>query len=230
MEIINNKDLWNHVVSLDIETDTRKTGILKNERILAIGVAYFQKKLNKSNQQSFSKHEKIVVFKPFMLEEDSEASEIELLKRFDDWVKKVRPLVVLGYNNRLYDLPLLASKLTYHKINNNIDFWNIRNILVDSTHLDLISQMSLFFKKLCREPYKIRSLEYVINHEYFNSLDLLKTKEIIPDNYKSNKVEYLYNLWKTKDEKFETYLHGDVHDVLLIANKLFSKEIMKQLF
>lgn len=230
LDIIKSKNLWNRVISLDIETDTRKTGLLNNERILAVGIAYFHEEWDNYNRKNPSKDEEIVAFKAFILDGDSEESEISLLKKLDDYVKKTRPIVVIGYNIQLYDLPLLAHKLTYYKKNNNIDFWNIRNILVDSVHIDLISQMSLFFKKICREPYKIRSLEYVINHEYFKSLNLLKTKEIIPDDYKNNKVEFLYNLWKTKDEKFENYLHGDVNDVLIIANKLFSKEITKQLF
>jgi len=90
--------------------------------------------------------------------------------------------------------------------------------------------MSLFFKKICGEEYRIRPLDYIINHEYFQSFNLMRTKHIIPDKHKDDKVNFLYNLWKQKDKRFMQYLQGDVHDILLIAKTIFSKEISSSLF
>jgi len=135
MNIINTKDLWDNVLSIDLETDTRIKGLLNNERVIAIGSANF-KKMDLNSQRNYKISHKLITFSLFVMDDESDEAEIQVFRKFDEFLKEKRPIVLLGYNIQLYDLPLLAIKLKHFRNNYNENFWNIRNILVDNAHID----------------------------------------------------------------------------------------------
>lgn len=206
VNMIEEKKLWYRMISLDLETDCRNKQFLSNERILAIGVAYFNKDYS-------------ITTRNFILEDDSEKSEISLLQEFDEYLKSKHPLVVTGYFLRQYDIPLLAIKKSYYS-KQRLAFWKIGNLIDNTFHLELSSQIQLHMQNKCNERFRIWSLDELIHHECFKELPLMRSKNLVKTN-KENKGELIYNLWKEKDPTFQEYLKGDVHDPLMLVREIF---------
>lgn len=201
------RKIWDRVIAIDLETDCRNKDFLSNERILAIGVAYF-------------KEDKKINFQIFRLEEDSDESEVRLLQEFDEFLRLKHPLVVTGFHLRQYDVPLLALKKSYYS-KKKIVFWKIGNLIDNTFHFELSSYIQDYMKNRCDEKFQRWSLERLVNHKCFETLPLLRSKSVIENDV--NKGEEIYNLWKNRNPIFEEYLKGDVHDPLILMHEIFKE-------
>ena len=107
--LVSQNNLWNRIIALDLETDVRGGNFLSNERILAIGVAFF----NNNGE---------IETKIFKLKDETDSSELDMLQQFDIFLGEKRPLGVTGYFFRQYDIPLLAIKRSYYRMVSNYYF------------------------------------------------------------------------------------------------------------
>lgn len=192
------KSKWNRVISLDLETRVIERQFLKNERILAISYA---RRIN----DKFMETEGIET-NTLILQNDSIESELELLKKFNTELKQIKPICVVGYGLRYYDIPLLHLKRRQY----NITIWHIVDLIESTFQVDLYHILK--YKK-----YK--KLDDVISSDEFSDLPLKKTKDIVSKD-KMKKGEDIYKLWKENRKGLINYIDGDAHDPLLIIEKL----------
>ena len=198
------RPVWNRVVSFDLETNVKNLKFLTDERILAISLAR-RKKGNLMESKG-------VEIKTLFLKEDTNESEIELLRELGSELDRIKPLCVLGYGIRQYDIPLMAMKKQYYGkyMKAWSEFWKIVDFIESAVHIDLYHLLK--YKRY-------RKFEEALNSSEFAGLPLKKTKRIVTENRKGKALE-IYNLWKRNKEKLKNYIEGDVHDALLIAEKL----------
>ena len=159
------RPMWSRVIAFDLETDTRERKFLINERILAISMAYRE-------HVDILSDEGICV-KTLFLEEETDDSEVKLLTEFGRQLDKVRPLGVLGYMTRSYDLPLMAIKKERYKGDIGIPFperWKIIDFIEQTVQLDL-------YFVLKTKGY--RSLEEVLAANEFAQLPLKRAKGLV---------------------------------------------------
>jgi len=178
------RPVWNRVVSFDLETNVKNLKFLTDERILAISLA---RRKNGNLMES-----KGVEIKTLFLKEDTNESEIELLRELGSELDRIKPLCVLGYGIRWSE------------------FWKIVDFIESAVHIDLYHILK--YKRY-------RKFEEALNSSEFAGLPLKKTKSIVTENRKGKALE-IYNLWKRNKENLKNYIEGDVHDALLIAEKL----------
>lgn len=201
--------LWNRVISLDIEADLR---ILTDPThsyhyILSISTA----KRDKNG----------IDIRNFILEDECKEGEEKILRDFYSYCKGIKPLVIIGYGIRRFDLPLLLLKSRqYRNVNNYNDS------ISRSYFLDLIYRAGYEIAKYeGREP-RFNKLDDVINHELFSNLPFKNKKSIVESRIEPDKDKWsvIYDLWKNHKTDFIEYINGDVHDTLLIAEKIFQIE------
>ena len=206
LEIIDDRELWYRVVALDLETKVlKKEDFLTGERILSVSIA---------RRRSSGEINNIY----FILAGETDDEEAELLHKLNDFLQKWKPLVIVGYGCRGYDLPLLTLKKE-HFYRKDIEFWGITNILRGSAHIELGELTRYIFLKKYNEERSFRDMSYVMKHEHFKDLPFKNTKDIY-DFPKEQKGKEIYKNWKSGDEKFEKYLEGEAHDQLLIAERI----------
>ena len=87
------------IVSIDLETRVHNGNFLDGERILAVSLS---RRLKKNAA---------VENKLILLEEQTNRGEKMLFSKLNDYLMTVRPLIVVGFNHRGYDLVLLSQKL-----------------------------------------------------------------------------------------------------------------------
>ena len=208
--LIDDRDLWYRVAALDLETKVlKKEDFFTNERILGASIA---------RRQSSGEINNVY----FILDEETDEKEAELLQKLDEFLQKWKPLVVVGYGCRWYDLPLLTLKREYfHK--KGTALWALRNLLVGSIHIELSELTRYIFLKKYEETRSYSDMSYVMKHEHFKDLPFKKTKDIY-DLSKEQKGVKIYEDWKSGDKKFEEYLKGEAHDLLLIAERIRDTE------
>jgi len=192
------KPYWDKVISLDLETHVINNQFLSNERILSISFA-------RRMSGAFLDKEGIEV-KTILLEDDDDESEEYLLIKLNDEIEKIEPLCVTGYGVRYYDIPLLQLK----KRKYNLKIWKVVDLLEATVQIDLYQ----FFKYK-----KFKKLADVLKSSEYAHLPFRKTKSLITDN-RSEKSEVIYQLWKEDKQRLQDYNEGDVHDTLLLAEKL----------
>jgi len=151
--------------------------------------------------------------KTFFLEADDDESEINLLKRLDYELGSIRPLCVLGYGVRQYDVPLLCIKKQHY----NLLLWKIIDLCESAFHIDLYHILK--YKK-----YK--KFEDVLSSPEFANLPFKNTKGLVPKD-REEKGKEIFRLWKEDKEKLRTYAEGDVYDTLLIAEKIVEENVQK---
>ena len=211
LRIIFKKKLWFRTVALDLETKVlREDAFLTNERLLGFSLAR-------------RKSDNTIETANLILEEDSDTSELVLLNKLNDYLKKWKPLLIVGYGCRDYDLPLLAVKKQRAKLLNH-SLWSISNILSGSIHIELADLSRYIFDKKYHEGRKYRSMLEVMNHKHFEDLPFIRSKTAVAPS-KERKGQEIYELWKTKDPKFLRYLEGEAHDQLLIAERIRDTDI-----
>ncbi len=144
------KPFWSRVISFDVETHVIGQGYLTNERILAIGIA-------RRTSGDFMK-EKGIEVKILWLEEDNEDAEIELLRNFCRELSRIKPLGVIGYGIRQYDMPLMAIKKQRYEaeIKKFSEYWKLVDFVESTLPIDLYHILKFKFKS-------IRRLEDVAN-------------------------------------------------------------------
>ncbi|HII53440.1 hypothetical protein COT30_02545 [Candidatus Micrarchaeota archaeon CG08_land_8_20_14_0_20_49_17] len=225
MDIVKSRRQWGRVVSLDLETKVLEGEFLSNERILAAGIAY--------------REGGIVKHGVAMLDEETDESEFLLLKKVGSFFTQVRPLVLLGYNISGYDYPLISTKLKQwgdHSAKHGEkrdgkpifpqEYWALKDALTRSYILDLMHVARFAIAKQDNTTPKYLSLEKVIDHPMFAEVPLMRKKHLAGE-VKAEKGKKIYEMWKNNDQHLSEYLNADVHDTLLIAEKLFGINFVK---
>lgn len=203
MDVIRNEGEIDRILSLDLETKVlTRDDFLTHEPILGASLAYFEA----GKLQS----------KVITREDESVESEAALLSALDGVLKDLRPLILVGYNNTGYDIPLLTMKL-----NHTPSCWAMKDTLSRSFHLDIMHVARFEIAKHDNCLPKILSLEKVLSHPRFSHLPLMNKKHLIKCENGMNKGEAIYDLWKNDRKKFEEYAKGDAVDVLQIFREIF---------
>jgi DNA polymerase elongation subunit (family B) len=195
------KNEWSkgRVIALDMETSVvDPDNFLTNERILSISFA-------RRVSGKFMKRRGVSV-KTIFLDDDDDASEKSLLEKLDRELSDVKPLGVIGYGVRFYDIPLLVIKRRYHKLL----LWKLIDLTESTAVIDL-------YHILKYKGYK--KLEGALSSQEFRHLPLKRTKQLV-SSYRDEKGKDIYRLWKKDRETLREYSEGEVHDLLLLAEHL----------
>jgi hypothetical protein len=197
-------DSWiGHVVSLDVESDTRSGLFLRDEYLLGISLAV-------RTSGSLTTIPGIKV-KLFVTRAEEEAAEVELLEGVNEWLGGIRPLGVLGYCSRGYDIPLLVSKREKHRNRFAHPPWKLIDLLEQAVPVDL------FF--VLKTKYKLRTLAEAIDSPRFAHLPFRRQKHLVSKSG-DQKANDIYALWKDDQRSFREYAEGDALNVLLIAEHI----------
>jgi|FaiFalDrversion3_1042247.scaffolds.fasta_scaffold05735_1 DNA polymerase elongation subunit (family B) len=195
------KNEWSRgrVIALDIETSVvDPDNFLTNERILAIS---FARRVSGQFMESRG-----ILVKTIFLDDDDDESEKRLLENLDKELSDVKPLGVVGFGVRFYDIPLLVIKRRYHKLL----LWKLIDLAESTAIIDL-------YHILKYRRYK--NLEEVLSAQEFKHLPLKRTRHLVSTN-RDEKGKDIYGLWKEDRETLRKYSEGEVHDFLLIAEYL----------
>ncbi|TXT53764.1 MAG: hypothetical protein BAJATHORv1_120059 [Candidatus Thorarchaeota archaeon] len=197
-------EYWTRVVSLDIETDTRDGQFLIGERILGLSLA--------CRDEGYLTQSEGVSVATFVLEEDTDEAEMQMLQKVGEALDVVRPLGVLGYNHRSYDLPLLSMKLERYK--KTIKPWKLVDLIQQSVPIDFIFVL--------RKMFKERSLRGVLQASELSDLPLVRQKNLISERF-DDKAQDIYHLWMEDLDTFRYYIEGDALNILLIAEYIINE-------
>ena len=192
------KPFWSRVISLDMETHVSNEQFLTNERILSIS---FARRISGNLMDT-----KGIEVKTIFLNGENDESEKRLLEFFNNELGKIKPLGVLGYGLRQYDIPLLIIKKQHYALL----LWKLIDMTESAAHIDLYHLLKY---------QRYRKLDEAIDSPEFMGLPLKRTKHLVPKGGKEKGKE-IYRLWMEDKDKLRLYCEGDVHDVLLIAEKL----------
>lgn len=199
-----NNSARDRILSFDLETRVINGNFLNNETILGISVS---RRTNRIENDVF------------VLEEESPQGEIRLLETFDDYLKKVRPLILVGFNHTGYDNVLLSTKMR----NSPRILWGLKDSLSRCHMIDVMHTARFVIAEWDKTSPKMLSLAKVIEHPKFSALGLMKNKSLIDGLAdKGQKGQQIYEMWKNYSEKFTRYALGDSHDTLLIFEKIFN--------
>jgi DNA polymerase elongation subunit (family B) len=193
------RDNWNRVISLDIETHVLDpTHFLKGERILSISLA-------RRISGNFTEADGIEIRTLFLQKEDDN-SEKELLRNLDKVLLEIKPLGVIGYGLRQYDIPLLVMKKQHY----NLLLWKLIDMTESAVHIDL-------YHLLKYKRYK--KLDQALTSPEFTHLPLKRIRDILPTD-RVRKGKEIFRLWKEDKEELKRYTEGEVHDILLLAEEI----------
>jgi len=211
VEFLKLKNIWHRAVSIDIEADIR-TFDDPQKIVLSISTA---RRINNR-----------IDIKNFIVNNESREEEIRMFNEFGDFCKEVRPLVLIGFGNSMFDIPLLLVKMRQWENLIRQDgvytsaYWAFRDALTRSYVLDAINPVRFEIAKYNNSSPKFISLEHAILHPLFNHLQFRNCKNIISKT-DGNKWEVIRNLWEIDRKKFIQYIEGDVHDTLLLVEHIF---------
>ena len=195
---------WRNVISLDIETDVRTRGeFLTDEYILSIALA--------SRRQGSLLSATGIETEVLMLEEQTEEAEINLLNELNSLFGKQRPLGLVGYGFRGYDIPLLLMKCQKYKSRLDAPLWKVIDALQQAAHVDLYAMLKTW--------YRVKNFREAVSAEAFHDLPLKREKGLVSNDFK-NKGEDIVRMWREDHEAFLRYAEGDVVDTLLIAEQI----------
>jgi len=196
------QDNWNRVISFDLETCVLDPShFLRDERVLSISLA-------RRVSGEFTEGKEIMT-KTLFLEKEDDESEKDLLEQLDEELSKIKPLGVIGYGLRQYDLPLLIMKKQRYKLL----LWKLIDMTESAIHVDL-------YHVLKYKRYK--KLDQVLSSPEFAHLPLSRTKGTVTSD-RSEKGKEIYRLWKQDRAGLKRYAEGDAHDLLLIAESIAFK-------
>ena len=207
---------WDRAVSIDIEADL-ETLSDPNKLIISLSVA--RRIVNG------------VEIKKFVLNEETQEDEIRLFNEFGEFCEKIRPLVLIGYGIGRFDLPLLLIKMRHlddlFKKDGRYQsgYWAFRDAITRGYVLDMINPVRFEIAKTDNTSPRFLSLEKVITHKRFEHLPFKNAKHLVSEKMADgkNKWEVIYDFWKNDSNSFNTYIEGDVHDTLLLAEEMFQK-------
>ncbi len=116
------------VISLDLETKLMDPNeFLTNEPILSISFA--RRRSGKPMTGD------AIEVKTLFLESEEDGSEKKLLEEFDRELETIKPLGVVGYGIRNYDITLLSIKKTRYKLQQPP--WKLIDMLESAVHIDI---------------------------------------------------------------------------------------------
>jgi DNA polymerase elongation subunit (family B) len=220
VEAVRSQGQWHRAVSIDLETKIeKKEDFLTGERLLGIGLA--------------RRAEGKVETKTFILKDESDEAEIELLYEAARWLAPVRPLILLGYNIAGYDYPLLNMKLKWHddllraaapegeKPRFPREYWALKDAATRACVLDMLHPLRYALAEHDGTTPKYKSLADVVSHARFEKVALMRRKQLAQGETSEHKGKIIYDLWRAHNPDFARYLEGDVHDVLLLAEELY---------
>jgi DNA polymerase elongation subunit (family B) len=191
------------VITLDVETHIPvRDMFLTGERILSVSLA-------RRVSGEFMSGEGISVITIF-LDDEGEESEKELLTKLNEALSEIKPLGVVGYGIRQYDIPLLVIKKERYYKRCNLSLWGIVDATESAAVIDL-------YHILKYRGYK--KLEEVLSSQEFAHLPFKRTKHLVSAD-REKKREEVYRLWKEDRKTLREYSEGEVHDLLLIAEHL----------
>jgi DNA polymerase elongation subunit (family B) len=150
-----------------------------------------------------------IEIKTLFLQKEDTHSEKKLLRNLDALLSVIKPLGVIGYGLRRYDLPLLITKKEHY----DLRLWKLIDMTESAVHVDL-------YHVLKHKGY--RKLDQAILSTEFAKLPLKKVLGVIPAN-RTEKGKEIFRIWKENRDKLKRYVEGEVHDMLLIAEKLLSE-------
>jgi DNA polymerase elongation subunit (family B) len=193
---------WNRVIALDIETHIPAPDMfLTNEPILSVSLA-------RRVSGELTRGEGISV-KTILLDDENEESEKELLTKLNKELSDIKPLGVVGYMIRQYDIPLLVIKKERYK-RYNLSLWGIVDVTESAAAIDLYHILKYMgYKKL----------EEALSSQEFAHLPFKRTKHLVSAD-REKKHEEVHRLWKEDRKTLREYSEGEVHDLLLIAEHL----------
>ena len=203
--VLNNADP-SRIVSIDLETRVHNGNFLDGERILAVSLS---RRLKKNAA---------VENKLILLEEQTNRGEKMLFSKLNDYLMTVRPLIVVGFNHRGYDLVLLSQKL---RKCGGFRLWGLSEMLFRCFHLDVMHVVRFAIARHDGSFPTILSLAKVIDHPMFSDLPLMRTKSIVTDS--NDKGSKIYHMYLYNRKKFAQYATGDTHDTLLIFEEIFRR-------
>lgn len=193
------RNSWERVITLDMETHViDPSHFLKDERILSVSLA-------RRISGNFMEGNEIELKTIFLDKEDDDSEKI-LLESLDLELSKIKPLGVIGYGLRQYDIPLLVMKKQHY----NLLLWKLIDMTESAVHVDL-------YHLLKYKRYK--KLDQALSSSEFATLPLKRTHNILPAN-RTEKGKEVYRLWKENRGELKRYAEGEVHDILLIAERL----------
>jgi len=206
VDYVLNKADPSRIVSIDLETRVRNGNFLDGERILAVSLSH-------RSQKNAEVENKLI-----LLEEQTNRGEKILFSKLNDYLMKTRPLIVVGFNHRAYDLILLSQKLRKY---GGFRLWGLSEMLYRCYHLDVMHVARFAIARYNGTFPQILSLAKVIDHPMFSSLPLMRTKNIVTGS--DNKGSKIYHMYLYNRKKFAQYATGDTHDTLLIFEEIFRR-------
>lgn len=191
---------WSQVISLDMETHVlSRNHFLKGERILSISLA-------RRVSGNFMEKNGIEI-ETLFLEEYNDDSEKELITNLNKKLSTIRPLGVIGYGLRWYDIPLLVIKKRHYELRLK-ESWELVKMTECAIHVEL-------YHLLRYKGYE--RLDDALSSQEFVHLPLERTRDLVS---RDKKGEEIFQLWKKDKERLRKYTEGEVHDILLIAEEL----------
>lgn len=193
---------WSRVITFDVETHVLDpSSFLKNERILSMSFS------RRVEGKLMGEHG--IETKTLFLDVDDDESEMKLIKNLDNELSIIKPLCVIGYGLRQYDIPLLCVKKQHYKLL----LWKLIDMCESAVHIDL-------YHILKYKRYK--KLDDALASSEFSHLPLKKSKGLVTRD-REKKGKEIYRLWKEDRERLKKYAEGEVHDMLLISEKIVSE-------
>lgn len=191
------------VLCIDLETIIRnRNDFLSGERIIAISASYIDSDLSTDL---------------FISRGDDPDSELEILQKLDELIERIRPAIIIGYNQTGYDIPLLRMKMA--KLPFQKQIWRAKYYLSTAYTLDMMQVISDFLGDYDGD-YGYRKLSEVVTHEAFASLPLERKKDLVFRD-DMNIGEVILELWKNNSQDFIDYCRGDTRDVLTLFRYIF---------
>lgn len=209
-------DQWHRAVSIDIEGDLA-TLDEPTKFLLSLSIA---RRINGR-----------IEIKNFVLNEETSTDEVRTFRELGTEFQEIKPLVLIGFNIRLFDLLVLGLKL--RQLDNLFKqerkyepwYWALRDAIGGSYILDMMDPIRFEIARHDKTNPKFVQLEAAIAHPRFRHLTFRNTKNIVSSRMSAHqghtKWNVIYDLWKNDRKLFEQYIEGDVHDTLLIAEDIF---------
>lgn len=206
---------WNRAVSLDIEADL-KTLEDPKKPILSISVS--------------NRVEGEVRTNNMILESETPEGELKLMAQLGEFTQSVRPLVLIGYNISRFDQLILSLKIRQldtlfrqaHQYSSA--YWSLRETLGRSYFLDVIDPVRFAVAEADGTSPSMISLEKALQHKRFSHLPFVASKQVVSDlqaTKSMDKWQAIHYLWQSDRPRFTSYITGDSHDTLLLAEDLF---------
>lgn len=207
--------IWHRAVSLDIEADLNTLDDPKKP-VLSVSV---------SNRE-FGE----VKTRNFILDSETQDSELKLVGQLGEFCESIRPLVIIGYNLNRFDLLILSLKIrqldrlfqTTHEYSSA--YWALRETMGRSYFLDVIDPVRFAISDMDHTSPRMVSLENALQHKRFSHLPFIDSKEVATRVQKERDLgrwEAIHYLWQSDRTAFKKYITGDSHDTLLLAEDLF---------